>query len=53
MAKNWNRYEPTAARPRGKAGGSVRPKSVTIDRFARQEKRQILAWIRADDACGC
>ena len=31
MPKNWNRYEPTAARPRGKPGRSVRPKSVTID----------------------
>jgi aminocarboxymuconate-semialdehyde decarboxylase len=31
MAKNWNRYEPTAARPHGKPGRSVRPQSVTID----------------------
>jgi aminocarboxymuconate-semialdehyde decarboxylase len=31
MVKNWNRYEPTAARPRGKPGRSVRPQSVTID----------------------
>jgi aminocarboxymuconate-semialdehyde decarboxylase len=31
MAKDWNRYEPTAARPRGKAGREVRPQSVTID----------------------
>jgi aminocarboxymuconate-semialdehyde decarboxylase len=31
MAKDWNRYEPTAARPRGKLGRSLRPQSVTID----------------------
>jgi aminocarboxymuconate-semialdehyde decarboxylase len=31
MAKDWNRYEPTAARPHGKPGRSLRPQSVTID----------------------
>jgi len=31
MAKPWNRYEPTAARPHGKPGPTLRPKSVTID----------------------
>jgi aminocarboxymuconate-semialdehyde decarboxylase len=31
MPKVWNRYEPTAARPRGKSGRSLRPQSVTID----------------------
>jgi aminocarboxymuconate-semialdehyde decarboxylase len=31
MAKDWNRYEPTAARPHGKLGRSLRPQSVTID----------------------
>ncbi|MBO0758118.1 MAG: amidohydrolase family protein [Bradyrhizobiaceae bacterium] len=31
MAKDWNRYEPTAARPRGERGRSLRPQSVTID----------------------
>jgi aminocarboxymuconate-semialdehyde decarboxylase len=27
----WNKYEPTAARPRGKPGREIRPKSITID----------------------
>ena len=27
----WNRYEPTAARPHGKPGRDVRPRSITID----------------------
>src|SRR5215470_11642966 len=31
MAKDWNRYEPTAARPSGQPGRTLRPKSVTID----------------------
>ena len=31
MAKDWNRYEPTAARTRGNPGRTLRPQSVTID----------------------
>ncbi|MBV9556810.1 MAG: amidohydrolase [Pseudolabrys sp.] len=31
MAEVWNKYEPTLARPRGKPGREVRPKSTTID----------------------
>jgi len=31
MAKDWNRYEPTAARTRGNTGRTLRPQSVTID----------------------
>ena len=31
MADLWNRYEPTAARKRGKPGRETRPKSITID----------------------
>ena len=27
----WNKYEPTAARPRGKPGREIRPKSLTVD----------------------
>ncbi len=34
MADIWNRYEPTAARKRGKPGRESRPKSVTIDMHA-------------------
>jgi len=31
MADLWNKYEPTAARKRGKPGRETRPKSITID----------------------
>jgi aminocarboxymuconate-semialdehyde decarboxylase len=31
MAKDWNRYEPTAARKRANPGRTVRPNTVTID----------------------
>jgi aminocarboxymuconate-semialdehyde decarboxylase len=31
MAKNWNRYGPTAARKQAKTGRELRPKSITID----------------------
>ncbi len=31
MADIWNKYEPTAARKRGKPGREARPKSITID----------------------
>jgi aminocarboxymuconate-semialdehyde decarboxylase len=31
MADIWNKYEPTAARKRGKSGRELRPKSLTID----------------------
>src|SRR3954466_4077435 len=34
MADMWNRYEPTAARKRGKSGRETRPKSITIDMHA-------------------
>ena len=27
----WNKYDPTAARPRGKPGREIRPKSITVD----------------------
>jgi aminocarboxymuconate-semialdehyde decarboxylase len=31
MAKDWNKYDPTAARKRGKPGRTVRPQTATID----------------------
>src|SRR6202521_4155949 len=31
MANIWNKYEPTAARKRGRPGREIRPKSITID----------------------
>jgi aminocarboxymuconate-semialdehyde decarboxylase len=31
MANDWNKYDPTRARPRGKPGREVRPQTVTID----------------------
>ena len=31
MADIWNKYEPTAARKRGKPGRETRPKSLTVD----------------------
>jgi aminocarboxymuconate-semialdehyde decarboxylase len=31
MANIWNKYEPTAARKRGRPGREIRPKSTTID----------------------
>ena len=34
MADMWNKYEPTAARKRGKPGRETRPKSLTIDMHA-------------------
>jgi aminocarboxymuconate-semialdehyde decarboxylase len=34
MADIWNRYEPTAARKRGKPGRETRPKSTTVDMHA-------------------
>ena len=34
MADMWNKYEPTAARKRGKPGRETRPKSITIDMHA-------------------
>jgi aminocarboxymuconate-semialdehyde decarboxylase len=34
MADMWNRYEPTAARKRGRPGRETRPKSVTVDMHA-------------------
>lgn len=34
MADIWNKYEPTAARKRGKPGRETRPKSITIDMHA-------------------
>ena len=34
MADMWNKYEPTAARKRGKPGRDTRPKSTTIDMHA-------------------
>ena len=34
MADMWNKYEPTAARKRGKPGRETRPKSATIDMHA-------------------
>ncbi len=34
MAEIWNKYEPTAARKRGKPGREVRPKSLTLDMHA-------------------
>ena len=34
MADIWNKYEPTAARKRGKPGRETRPKSLTIDMHA-------------------
>jgi aminocarboxymuconate-semialdehyde decarboxylase len=34
MADMWNKYEPTAARKRGRPGRETRPKSTTIDMHA-------------------
>ena len=34
MADMWNKYEPTAARKRGKPGRETRPKSPTVDMHA-------------------
>jgi aminocarboxymuconate-semialdehyde decarboxylase len=34
MADVWNKYEPTAARQRGKPGRQSRPKSITVDMHA-------------------
>jgi aminocarboxymuconate-semialdehyde decarboxylase len=34
MAEMWNKYEPTAARKRGKPGRDIRPKSLTVDMHA-------------------
>src|SRR5687767_4201693 len=34
MADIWNRYEPTAARKRGRPGREMRPKSLTVDMHA-------------------
>jgi aminocarboxymuconate-semialdehyde decarboxylase len=34
MPEMWNKYEPTAARKRGRPGRETRPKSVTIDMHA-------------------
>ena len=34
MAEIWNKYEPTAARKRGKPGRETRPKSLTVDMHA-------------------
>src|SRR5262252_8889328 len=34
MSKDWNRYGPTAARPKGKPGRTLRPQSLTIDLHA-------------------
>ena len=34
MADMWNKYEPTAARKRGRAGRVSRPKSITVDMHA-------------------
>src|ERR1044071_1957451 len=34
MADMWNKYEPTAARKRGRPGRETRPKSITIDMHA-------------------
>ncbi len=34
MADIWNKYEPTAARSRGRPGREVRPKSLTVDMHA-------------------
>ena len=34
MAEVWNKYEPTAARKRGRPGRETRPKSLTVDMHA-------------------
>jgi aminocarboxymuconate-semialdehyde decarboxylase len=34
MADMWNKYEPTAARKRGRAGRETRPTSITVDMHA-------------------
>src|SRR4029078_2278967 len=34
MADIWNKYEPTAARKRGRPGRETRPKSLTLDMHA-------------------
>ena len=34
MAEIWNKYEPTAARKRGRPGRETRPKSLTVDMHA-------------------
>jgi aminocarboxymuconate-semialdehyde decarboxylase len=34
MADMWNKYEPTAARKRGRPGCETRPKSITVDLHA-------------------
>src|SRR5205823_11655958 len=31
MSNDWNRYGPTAARPQGKPGRTLRPQSLTVD----------------------
>ena len=34
MSNDWNRYGPTAARPAGKPGRTMRPQSITVDLHA-------------------
>ena len=34
MSDIWNKYEPTAARKRGRPGRETRPKSLTLDMHA-------------------
>jgi len=42
----WNKYEPTAARKRGKAGREVRPKSITIDMHAHVAVPRAADYVR-------
>jgi aminocarboxymuconate-semialdehyde decarboxylase len=47
MADMWNKYEPTAARKRGKPGRETRPKSLTVDMHAHVVIPQAFEVVKA------
>jgi len=47
MTQDWNRYGPTAARPKGaKPGREVRPQSITIDIHSHIAIPQAAAFVK-------
>lgn len=46
MTAMWNKYEPTAARPQGKCGRDIRPKSTTIDIHSHVAVPQAGAFVK-------
>jgi aminocarboxymuconate-semialdehyde decarboxylase len=46
MTDMWNKYEPTAARKRGRPGRAIRPKSITVDIHSHVAVPQAAAFVQ-------